>query len=327
MTGADDAAVRLRQLTKVYRTRRGWLRPQRVDRLALDRVDLQVGPGELFGLLGPNGAGKTTVVKILATLLVPTSGSACVLGMDVVRRITDVRRSVGFVFGGDRGLYGRLSGRANLRYFADLYGVPPAVARTRIPYLVDALGLAGRENDRVETYSRGMRQRLHLARGLLNQPRALLLDEPTIGLDPVGARQLRELVRGLADAGTTIFLTTHYMLEAETICDRIAVLKDGRIVAEGTPRSLKQAVAGTGVVEFETAGLSGDRLERLRRLPDVTSVVATTRELSQVVAVHCAQPSSLAARLTDVLGGDAQVRNVQLREATLEDAYVELVSR
>src|SRR5690242_2745697 len=260
-------AIEARQLRKTYKSTRGVLRREKVEQVALRGVDLAIERGELFGVLGPNGAGKTTMTKIFTTLLLPTSGNALVLGLDAVRDQWALRRRIGFVFGGDRGLYWRLSGLDNLRYFADLYRIPPEVAGKRIPALLERLGLAGRERDRVELYSRGMKQRLHLARGLLNDPEVLFLDEPTIGLDPVGARELRVIVRELADAGKTIFLTTHYMFEADAICDRIAVINGGEIVAEGTPSSIKDVVRDQGVVEFEIVGMPAERLAGLRALP------------------------------------------------------------
>jgi ABC-2 type transport system ATP-binding protein len=245
--------------------------------------------------------------------------------MDVTTGMRRLRSRIGFVLGGDRGLYTRLSGLDNLRYFADLYGIRPAVARQRIPELLELLGLLGRERDRVERYSRGMKQRLHLARGLLNDPEVLFLDEPTIGLDPVGARDLRALIRELVGWGKTIFLTTHYMLEADEICDRVAVINHGRIVAEGTPDSMKRSVAGQGVLEFEVDGLPGAGLDRVRRLDGVSSVTVDGRELTQVVTVHCARPWELMTQLGVALQG-VPVRRAAVREPTLEDAYVHLVA-
>lgn len=308
----------------MYTTTRGTFRRTKVENVAVDGIDLAIAPGELFGLLGPNGAGKTTTVKILTTLLLPTSGTARVLGYDVVGATNAVRRRIGFVFGGERGLYWRLSGLDNLRYFADLYRIPPQVSKRRIPELLEVLGLAGRERDKVEGYSRGMKQRLHLARGLLNDPDVLFLDEPTIGLDPVGARDLRVLVRGLADRGKTIFLTTHYMFEADAICDRVAVIKKGRIVAEGTPGSIKQLVGDVGVVEFEVDGISTEAVQRLQGLAGVSSVIAAERDLAVVVTVHCAQPVEVMTQLGVALDGVA-FRGVTAREATLEDAYIQLI--
>ncbi len=321
---ATKPAIEARQLRKTYTTTRGVFRRERVERAALRGVDLKIAPGELFGLLGPNGAGKTTMVKIFTTLLLPTSGSALVLGLDAVKEQWALRKRIGFVFGGERGLYWRLSGLDNLRYFADLYRIPPAVSRRRIPELLERLDLLGRERDRVELYSRGMKQRLHLARGLLNDPDVLFLDEPTIGLDPVGARELRVIVRELADAGKTVFLTTHYMFEADAICDRIAVIRDGAIVAEGTPSSIKTLVQDQGIVEFEVVGMPVERLAGLRGLPGVTSVAISEHELAQVVTVHCARPAEVMTQLGVILDG-IRLEKVSSREPTLEDAYVQLI--
>jgi len=321
---AVKAAIEARQLRKIYKTTRGVFRREKVEQVALRGVDLAIEPGELFGLLGPNGAGKTTMTKIFTTLLLPTSGTATVLGLDVVRDQWRMRRRIGFVFGGERGLYWRLSGLDNLRYFADLYRVPPEVTRKRIPELLERLGLAGRERDRVELYSRGMKQRLHLARGLLNDPEVLFLDEPTIGLDPVGARELRVIVRELADAGKTIFLTTHYMFEADAICDRIAVIKGGEIVAKGTPSSIKKVVQDQGVVEFEVVGMPAERVASLRALTGVRSVAVADHELAQVVTIHCSRPADVMTQLGLVLDG-MSLEKVSSREPTLEDAYVQLI--
>src|SRR3954464_2662112 len=233
------AVVEAHELRRTYRTSTGTFRRRRLDVEAVRGVSFEVGEGELFGLLGPNGAGKTTTIKMLITLLIPTSGFARVLGRDVVKEPREVRRRIGYVFGGERGVYERLSGLDNLRYFAELYGVPGREQRPRIDHLLDLVGLKGREDERVEGYSRGMKQRLHVARGLLHDPPVVFLDEPTIGVDPVGARELRATIAGLTQAGKTVLLTTHYMFEADELCDRIAVINRGEIVAERTPESLK----------------------------------------------------------------------------------------
>ena len=326
MSRPSDSAIQVTALRKKYTSHHGTFRRTRVQTIGLNGIDLAIHRGELYGLLGPNGAGKTTTVKILTTLLLPDSGAARVLGLDVVKQTDALRRRIGFVFGGERGLYWRLSGLDNLRYFADLYRIPADVSRRRIPELIERLGLSGRERDKVEVYSRGMKQRLHLARGLLNDPEVLFLDEPTIGLDPVGARELRVLVRELADAGKTIFLTTHYMFEADSICDRIAVINKGRLVAEGTPASIKRLVEDQGVVEVEVAGISSDHLTGLRSLPGVTSVSVGERELAQVVTVRCASPTDLMTQLGVVFTG-IKLQKVSSREPTLEDAYVQLIAQ
>ena len=177
-----------------------------------------------------------------------------------------MRKRIGYVFGGDRGLYERLSARDNLRYFAELYGVSGKAQRLRIDEVLELVGLKGREQERVEGYSRGMRQRLHIARGILHDPEVVFLDEPTIGVDPVGARELRSMIASLKAAGKTVLLTTHYMFEADALCDRIAVVARGKIVAEGTPRDLKQIVTEGVVVEIEVYGIEESAVDTLRQI-------------------------------------------------------------
>src|SRR2546429_7651494 len=248
------AAIEAEKLVRTYKQTSGFLRRRTKTIEAVRGIDFEVSEGELFGLLGPNGAGKTTTIKMLVTLLIPSSGTARVLGHDVVRDAQAVRKQIGYVFGGDRGAYQRLSGLDNLRYFSELYGVPPKVQKRRIPELLEVVRLTGRERERVQGYSRGMRQRLHIARGLLHDPPVIVLDEPTIGLDPVGARELRNTIAELAQAGKTVLLTTHYMYEADALCDGIAVISQGEIVASGTPSDLKSVVAERTVVEIEAFG-------------------------------------------------------------------------
>ncbi len=319
------AAIEAEKLRRTYRQTSGFLRRRTKTIEAVRGIDFEVNEGELFGLLGPNGAGKTTTIKMLVTLLIPTSGAARVLGHDVVRDARAVRRKIGYVFGGDRGAYERLSGLDNLRYFCELYGVPPKVQKRRIPELLELVGLVGREKERVEGYSRGMKQRLHIARGLLHDPPVVVMDEPTIGLDPVGARELRHTISELAQAGKTVLLTTHYMYEADALCDRIAVIAEGEIVAEGTPSALKSVVADRTVVEIEAYGLPDAALERVRASPGVTSVSVEEREHVQLLLVQAPKGLELTQQLLGCLG-DVRVGRVAAREPTLEDAYVSLVT-
>jgi ABC-2 type transport system ATP-binding protein len=288
-------------------------------------ISFEVRPGELFGLLGPNGAGKTTTIKMLITLLLPTSGTARVMGHDVVRDTTEVRKRIGYVFGGDRGLYDRVSAMDNLRYFAELYGVEPGEQKRRIAELLELVGLTGREDEKVEGYSRGMRQRLHVARGLLHDPQVVFLDEPSIGLDPVGARELRRTIQSLVDAGKTVLLTTHYMFEADALCNRIAVINDGRIVALGSGDDLKRGVANRTIVEIETFGVSPEAVQRLRDDEDVIAVNTEERDQSQILLVQSERGAAITQRLLGTLG-DTRVGKVIAREPTLEDAYVDLIA-
>jgi ABC-2 type transport system ATP-binding protein len=319
------AAIEAADLRRTYKTHTGTFRRRAKEIEAVRGISFSVEPGELFGLLGPNGAGKTTTIKMLITLLIPTSGSARVLGLDVVRQAREVRRRIGYVFGGERGVYERLSGYDNLRYFGELYGVPAREQKRRIEELLELVGLKGREHERAEGYSRGMKQRLHVARGLLHDPEVLFLDEPTIGLDPVGAREVRATIASLTEAGKTVLLTTHYMFEADALCDRIAVISKGSIVAEGTPLDLKRGVAQGTVVEVEVFGVADEAVQRVRGLGGVVAVSVEEREQAQVLVVQTEPDVELTQAILSHLNG-SDVGRISRREPTLEDAYVALVS-
>src|ERR671931_702753 len=280
------AAIEAADLRRTYKTHTGTFRRRAKEIEAVRGISFSVEPGELFGLLGPNGAGKTTTIKMLITLLIPTAGTARGFGLDVVQQAREVRKRIGSVFGGERGVYERLSGYDNLRYFAELYGVSARDQKRRIEELLELVGLKGREHERAEGYSRGMKQRLHVARGLLHDPEVIFLDEPTIGLDPVGAREVRATIAALVAAGKTILMTTHYMFEADSLCDRIAVISRGEIVAEGTPLDLKRSVAQGSVVEVEVYGVADEAVERVRSLNGVVTVAIEERGQAQVLVVQ-----------------------------------------
>jgi len=320
-----ELAIEAEGLRRVYRSRTGWLRPRRTEAEAVRGVDLTVRRGELFGLLGPNGAGKTTTIKMLNTLLIPTAGTAWVCGFDVVRETMQVRRRIGYIFGGDRGLYDRLTALDNLRYFAELYGVPARDQRRRIGEVLELVGLTGRERERVEGYSRGMRQRLHIARGLLHSPELLFMDEPSIGVDPVGARELRATVANLAATGTTVLLTTHYMAEADELCDRIAVIVNGRIRALGTPAELRRHAEGRRVLEVEVYGVDDGHLAAIRRVPGVRECNVEERGTAQVLTVQSDAGRDVQPDVLRALSG-LRLGRVEVREPTLEDAYVAIVN-
>jgi ABC-2 type transport system ATP-binding protein len=321
----SDLAVEAVGLQRSFVTHTGVLRRSRKEVEAVKGVSFHLERGELFGLLGPNGAGKTTTIKMLITLLLPTAGTARVLGYDVVDDVREVRRRIGYVFGGDRGLYERLSARDNLRYFSELYGVEPRLQKTRIGELVELVGLTGREHERVEGFSRGMRQRLHIARGLLHDPDVLFLDEPSIGIDPVGARELRATIGSLVEVGKTVLLTTHYMFEADELCDRIAVIRSGEIVAEGTPQELKRLVTAGRVLEIETYGVAPEAVAAATGVPGVQGVVVEERGQQQVLIVQVEAGAEVTQTVLASLG-DVHVGRVSAREPTLEDAYIQLVT-
>ncbi len=318
--------IQVTGLKRIYQAHTGIIRRKTKEVLAVDGIDFDVEEGELFGLVGPNGAGKTTTVKILTTLLTPTAGQAHVLGYDVVHQAEKVRPRIGFIFGGERGLYWRLSGYDNLVYFANLYHVAPDIQKERILQLLDLVGLHGRGDEKVQGYSRGMKQRLHIARALVHDPEILFLDEPTMGLDPVGARELRQVIRSLQAQKKTILLTTHYMFEADALCQRVAVINHGKIVALDTPAGLKRYVQDLSVVEFEILGIPPDALDCIKRLDGVSMVSVENREQKQALRVHTANGTAMVAPVVNALQAlGLRVDNVVVREPTLEDAYVRLV--
>ncbi len=317
-------AIETNDLKRSYISTTGIIRQKKKEVIALNGVNLSIQTGELFGLLGPNGAGKTTITRILSTILLPTSGTARVFGLDVVKSAGQIRPRIGLVFGGERGLYWRISGRDNLQYFADLYKMEPEISKKRIPELLELVGMTERANERVETYSRGMKQRLHIARGLLHDPEVLFLDEPTMGLDPVAARDMRSVILGLKQAGKTIFLTSHYMFEVDALCDRVAVIHQGKILTEGTPASLKGLVADLEVVELECYGVPLELITKLREHPRVESVEIEMRDQTQVLQIQAPAGAELIQEFLGILQG-VQVRKVVTRQPTLEDAYIKLV--
>ena len=306
-------AVQTRELGRVYKSQN-----RNPDVVALDAVSIEIEEGEVRGLLGPNGAGKTTLVKVLSTVLLPTSGSASILGHDVLRETAAVRPLIGIVFGGDRGLYWRLTGRQNLEYWAALYNVPSSTAKRRVSELLERVGLAERADYLVETYSRGMKQRLHLARGLIADARVLFLDEPTTGLDPLAARDFREFVMQLRSEGRTILLTTHDMAEAESVCDRVALIDHGRVLAVETPRTLGTLVAKYERIDFEDG--SESLADELRGLPGVASV---SRLSDGSYRVELAEGGAARSALAFLV--DAGVTSIRTSRPSLEEVYVHII--
>jgi ABC-2 type transport system ATP-binding protein len=328
-------AVETKDLVKVFeRGRRTiWQRlrrePDKRDRFrAVDGIDLVVEPGEIFGLLGPNGAGKTTTMKMLATLLIPTSGTIRVLGIDPLARPRDVRARLGAMLSGERSLYWKLTGRENLEYFAALYHVPPDETKARIAKVLAAVKLADRAEDYVERYSTGMRQRLALARALLPDPPLVVLDEPTVGLDPQASRDLRDRVRELKAQGRTVLLTTHYMEEADQLCDRVAIIDHGRIVALGTPAALKRTIRAEEVVHLEI-GLDGDEALVVERLARSATVARSERSNGTLnVTAHCASARDFVPAAFDAARSTgATIRHVEVVPVTLEDVFLALTGR
>jgi len=299
--------------------------------LAVDRVDLRLNEGEIFGLVGPNGAGKTTLIKMLTTLLTPTSGEARIAGHDIVREEKHVRRLVGLVTCNERSFYWRLSGRENLRFFADLYQVGSKAGLRWIDDLLSLVGLAHKADERFDGYSTGMRQRLALARGLLSRPLFLFMDEPTKGVDPLGAAEIIEMIRGRVVElwKPTILITSHNLTEIERLCERIALMHRGRIIASGSLEELRRLVRPAEVYRM-----------RISRLGDATlhELVGTIGSLefrepdraNGALAVNVTFPPNtegLARFLRAVINAGGDVHGCSAVEQTLDDIFQKLVER
>jgi ABC-2 type transport system ATP-binding protein len=290
--------------------------------LALDHVSFAVGDGEIVGLLGSNGAGKTTLTKILSTLLLPTSGTARVLGVDVVRDPRRVRGSQSVVLGGDRGLYGQLSARENLRFFGMMAGLPHRSLRSRVGAALQEVGLGEAADRRVSAFSRGMRQRLHIAIGMISEPRILLLDEPTVGLDPAEAGRLREAIAALRERGVSVLLTSHYLVDVEQLADRVIMLDRGRVTHEMTVGQFTASAGYAAVVVIRGTGPRPDTA----RLGDAADL-STGPEVAGdhwTVSVRLRSWSAATFSELSVILADARVDDVEVRPVRLDDAFVRL---
>ncbi len=317
----NDTVINVENLRKTFYSIRGFWKREKHPVEAVKDISFSIRKGELFGMVGPNGAGKTTTVKMLSTLLLPTGGKASIFGYDIVKDTYQIRPRIGFTFGGNRGLYGRLSALDNLKYFAELYKLAPETIERRIKELLEIVGLTGREKDRVETFSSGMQQRLHLARAMLHDPDMIFLDEPTVGIDPIGAREIRSLVKELVRRGKTILLTTHYMYEAEELCDRIAVVNHGRIVALDTPAALKTRASGDSVIVIQSPNENPTLHAELASLKDEIGHLSNS---SDTVSIQTKTPARILNSLASLLERQI-ISNIEVRNATLEDVYVKII--
>ncbi|HEY5901715.1 MAG TPA: ATP-binding cassette domain-containing protein [Anaerolineales bacterium] len=347
----SDLAIEARRLVKIFPARpgagndrqgSGSLTPPQRKRFAFGRrqprstftavngVDLDIRRGEIFGLLGPNGAGKSTTIRMLCTLLEPTSGSARVNGFDLVREANDVRRSLGTLLAGERSIYWKLTGRENLEYFAALYHIPPSAARRRVDELIERMELKERAGELVEKYSTGMKQRVAIAKALLARPPILLLDEPTLGLDPQAARRLRELIAELKQEGHTILLTTHYMEEADQLSDRIGIIDAGKVIALDTPEGLKRRIGQEEVIRLELAGWQDDLAPAIRGIPGIESLAAHRQDEADIWDVSLRARDSRAAlpRIVESISGNGtRLINMNIVKPSLEDVFIHLTGK
>jgi len=298
--------------------------------VAVDNINFDVKKGEIFGFLGPNGAGKTTTIKMISTLLRPTSGTIIVNGENVVENPIKALTNIGTVSAGERSTYWKLTGRENLEYFAAMHGITGKKAREKTDYLLKRLELDKRADETVEKYSTGMKQRVALAKALIAEPNILILDEPTSGLDPQSARNLREIILEIKEEGRTIFLTTHYMEEADQLSDRIGIIDHGKIIALDTPQNLKNNLNKTNIINLELDNWTEDVLEKIKEIPAIENVTSKFNENTQnfEVKVHVSNGSETVSNLiTSTISSGIKIINFRVEEPTLEDVFINLTGK
>ncbi len=292
---------------------------------ALRGINLEIPEGKIFGILGPNGAGKSTLIKCLTTLLIPTSGDLFVNGYNVLTEDKDVRASIGCMLMGERGLYWKLTGRENLEFFGKLYALPREFLDRRIPELLQLLDLEEFADRTVEGYSSGQRMKFAFAKALLNDAPVIFLDEPTVAMDVHGARKLRSIVKDLPKAGKTVVYTSHIMSEISELCDEVAIIDYGKIIALDTPRNLvkssklERSLVVTGII-------SENVVDKLRSLPNVQGIGVSSNEFTEVHIQF--EGENPLTEVTQVLvQSGSTIRSIELVEPTLEDVFIDLTGR
>lgn len=323
-----ELAVQTENLSRVYKIR-GGKKTEPKTLIALKDVNLEVPRGELFGLLGPNGAGKTTLIKILTTLLGPTSGHARVAGYDVEKEPNKIRQRINMVSGGESSGYGLLTVRENLWMFSQFYGMPSKLAQKRITELLEIVGLGDRANTKSSDLSTGLRQKMNIVRGFLTEPQVLFLDEPTLGLDVGASRDVRKFIRSWVNEhpDRTVVLTTHYMVEADELCDRVAIINAGQVLANDTPSTLKRDLQSDAIFRLETSPLNGLGTAIFESIPGVRKVSHDQQDGRSVLELILAEEPVLGSVVNTLTSRSLKILNLQKREPTLEDVFVELVGR
>ena len=324
----NGLSIQTEHLGRIYKTRNNRKEAYR-ELKALNDVNLQVHEGELFGLLGPNGAGKTTLIKILTTLLAPTSGSASVAGIDVASKPGEVRKRINMVSGGETSGYGLLTVRENLWMFAQFYGIESKEATQRIDTLMEIVGLSDRKNTKCSDLSTGLRQKMNIIRGFLTDPQVLFLDEPTLGLDVGASRDVRAFIRRWMSENNrrTLLLTTHYMAEADDLCDRVAIINQGIVLACDSPAHLKQALQGEALFQIRVSCENELDEAAMRAIQGLKDSHQRLEADGIRLEVKLVEEAVLSAVLNELVRQNARILSLQKREPTLEDVFVKLVGQ
>jgi ABC-2 type transport system ATP-binding protein len=310
----------------VYKIR-GGKKGEQKELVALSDVNLETPRGEFFGLLGPNGAGKTTLIKILVTLLAPTTGRAFVAGYDVARQPEAVRPRINMVSGGESSGYGLLTVRENLWMFAQFYGLDTKTTLRRVDEMLEIVGLKDRAHTKTSDLSTGLRQKMNIVRGFITDPEVIFLDEPTLGLDVSASRDVRRFIREWVKEKPyrTMLLTTHYMAEADELCDRVAIINQGKVLACDSPANLKKRLQRDAIFHLDVSPLRNGGLSAFDVLPGVRKVVHTPLDGRSELELILDSDRALGGVIGALTSHDAYILNLQKREPTLEDVFVELV--
>ena len=324
-----ESAVEVRNLKKCFISRKKkFLRTiEKKEFIAVNDISFDIYKGEIFGLLGPNGAGKTTTIKMITGLLKPTGGYINVCGSNVDEKPMEALSNLGTVLAGDRSIYWKLTGRENLEYFAALYGCNKKEAKKRAQDILDRLGLSGKL---VEKYSTGMKQKIALGKALIPKAPVVLLDEPTLGLDPQSALNLREIILDIKHEGRTVLLTTHYMEEADLLCDRVAIIDGGKIIALDTPENLKKSLDDVKLIKIELNSAPQKLIDEIKSLENVHKVISEydTDTRNYMLTIHHTDGSALIQNIIDCISSNkCQILHINVKEPSLEDVFIHLTGK
>jgi ABC-2 type transport system ATP-binding protein len=324
----NSVAIETKKLGRIYKIRNN-RKEQFKELLALENVDLSIKKGELFGLLGPNGAGKTTLIKILTTLLSPTTGIASVAGFDVEKSPEEVRKRINMVSGGETSGYGLLTVRENLWMFAQFYGIDGKVANERIRKLSEIVGISDRLNTKSSDLSTGLRQKMNIIRGFLTDPQVLFLDEPTLGLDVGASRDVRTFIKGWMSDNSerTLLLTTHYMVEADELCDRVAIINQGKVLACDTPLNLKKTLQKEAIFNINLHAPSGLDIDNLKNITGVKNCALTQKPDNTTLDFILDDDSVLSEIIAETSRQSLRILRLEKREPSLEDVFIKLVGQ
>ena len=329
-------AIETTKLTKRFiqrrRLRQIVLHPLRRKTItALDRIDLQIKKGEIFGILGPNGAGKTTLIKVLSTLVLPDAGKAWVNGYDILHNEESIKQSIGLVTSEERSFYWRLSGRGNLQFFATLYNMSSSQAEKRINEILETFELQEKADDLFHTYSTGIKQKLALARGLLNNPQILFIDEPTKSLDPIAAHDIRKLIREklVKEQGKTVFLATHNLEEAEEICDHLDIIDRGKILCQGTPSEIRKSVSKEDKYILKVRDLTAEILQKIKNQKGIVRLSHRSEpanpSISTLEIYLLKHETTLSLLIETLVRAGVSILDCSHFEIPLEDVFAQII--